>query len=98
MKKIAFNDAWTCNSEAVTLPHDAQIKEKRSGTTSSGGHGYFPGGKYTYEKTFEASREWAGKTVLVEFEGVYKNATVSLNGQELCFHAYGYTNFFVELK
>ena len=98
MKKIAFNDAWTCNGEAVTLPHDAQIKEKRSKATSSGGHGYFPGGKYTYEKTFEASREWAGKTVLVEFEGVYKNATVSLNGQELCFHAYGYTNFFVELK
>ena len=98
MKKIAFNDAWTCNGEAVTLPHDAQIKEKRSKATSSGGHGYFPGGKYTYEKTFEASREWAGKTVLVEFEGVYKNAAVSLNGQELCFHAYGYTNFFVELK
>ena len=57
MKKIAFNDAWTCNSEAVTLPHDAQIKEKRSKATSSGGHGYFPGGKYTYEKPHVSGRE-----------------------------------------
>ncbi|MBO6157700.1 MAG: DUF4982 domain-containing protein [Firmicutes bacterium] len=41
--------------------------------------------------------EWAGKDVLVEFEGVYKNASISLNGQELCFHPYGYTGFFVPL-
>ena len=29
---------------------------------------------------------------------MYKNAAVSLNGKELCFHAYGYTGFFVELE
>ena len=97
MQKIAFNNNWTCNGKPVTLPHDAQITEKRSADTSNGGHGYFPGGIYTYEKTFSAPDEWADMTVLVEFEGVYKNATVSLNGKELCFHPYGYTGFFVEL-
>ena len=97
MKKISFNSEWTVNGKAVTLPHDAQISEKRGKNVSNGGHGYFPGGLYTYEKTFSAPAEWEGKTILVEFEGVYKNATVSLNGKELCFHPYGYTGFFVEL-
>ena len=97
MKTLSLNKGWKCNGQAVTLPHDAQITEKRSKDASNGGHGYFPGGVYTYEKTFTAPTEWEGKTILVEFEGVYKNATVSLNGKELAFHPYGYTGFFVEL-
>ncbi len=97
MIKNVFNDQWSCNGKPVTLPHDAQISEKRSKDASNGGHGYFPGGIYTYEKTFAAPAEWEGKDVLVEFEGVYKNATISLNGKKLCFHPYGYTGFFVEL-
>ena len=97
MKRISFNTDWTCNGKAVTLPHDAQISEKRGANVSNGGHGYFPGGVYTYEKSFTAPAEWEGKTIVVEFEGVYKNATVSLNGKEACFHPYGYTGFFVEL-
>ncbi len=97
MKTIAFNKEWLCNGTPVTLPHDAQITEQRGKDISNGGHAYFPGGIYTYEKTFTAPDEWADKDVLVEFEGVYKNATVSLNGEKLCFHPYGYTNFFVGL-
>ncbi len=98
MQKIVFNSGWLLGGQAVTLPHDAQISEKRGADVSNGGHGYFPGGIYTYEKTFTAPKEWEGKDVLVEFEGVYKNATVSLNGKELAFHPYGYTGFFVELS
>ena len=98
MNTISFNRNWICNGKTVTLPHDAQISEKRGADVSNGGHGYFPGGLYTYEKTFTAPQEWEGKDILVEFEGVYKNAAVSLNGKELCFHPYGYTGFFVELK
>ena len=98
MQKIVFNSGWLLDGKPVTLPHDAQITEKRSADVYNGGHGSFPGVLYTYEKTFTAPKEWEGKDVLVEFEGVYKNATVSLNGKELCFHPYGYTGFFVELS
>ena len=98
MQTISFIDNWTCNGAPVTLPHDAMIRERRSADTSNGGHGYFPGGVYTYEKKFNTPADWEGKTVITEFEGVYKNATVSLNGETLCFHAYGYTGFYVELK
>lgn len=54
MKKESFNKDWTCNGKPVTLPHDAQITEKRGADVSDGGHGYFPGGVYTYEKRFLA--------------------------------------------
>ena len=97
MKKISFNQNWTCNGTPVRLPHDAQILEKRNPSVSDGGHGYFPGGIYNYEKTFTAPTEWEGKKVLVEFEGVYKNSTVSLNGNVVGGHKYGYTTFTVEL-
>lgn len=97
MKKVSFNENWICNGIPVTLPHDGQILEKRSPEASDGGHGYFPGGIYTYEKTFTAPAEWEGKKVLAEFEGVYKNSTVFLNGRAIGGHKYGYTTFAVEL-
>ncbi|MCM1541889.1 MAG: glycoside hydrolase family 2 protein, partial [Blautia sp.] len=97
MRKLSFNEDWVCNGVPVTLPHDAQILEKRD-PEGNGGHGYFPGGIYTYEKCFEAPVCWEGKKVIAEFEGVYKNASVSLNGERLAFHPYGYTTFTVELK
>ncbi len=98
MKKISFNSNWLCNGKAVTLPHDAQISEVRSASASDGGHGYFPGGIYTYEKTFTVPAEWEGKQVLIEFEGVYRNCTVSLNGKEIGGHRYGYTGFALPLE
>lgn len=98
MKKISFVNDWRCNGAPVTLPHDAQISEPRSAAASDGGHGYFPGGVYTYEKTFTAPAEWADKKVLIEFEGVYKNCTVSLNGKEIGGHRYGYTGFVLPLQ
>lgn len=98
MQKLPFNDHWSCNGVPVTLPHDAQITEKRNKDASDGGHGYFPGGVYTYEKTFPVPAGWAGKEVLIEFEGVYKNCTVLLNGKQAGSHRYGYTGFVLPLK
>ncbi len=97
MKRVSFNEGWRCNGAEVRLPHDAQITEPRAPGASNGGHAYFPGGVYTYEKVFVASAEWEGRDVLVEFEGVYKNASVRLNDGESAFHPYGYTGFFVKL-
>lgn len=46
----------------VALPHDAMIYEQRSReAVTAGACGYFPGGKYVYEKSFEAPVEWEGK-------------------------------------
>ena len=36
------------------------------------------------------------KDAVFEFEGVYHNAEVLINGQQAAFRPYGYTNFYVD--
>lgn len=80
MVKQDFNLGWTFyregqekRKEKVSLPHDAMIYEKRSrDAVTAGACGYFPGGKYIYEKVFQAPDKWKEKSVVLEFEGVYK--------------------------
>lgn len=80
----------------VTLPHDAMLSEERSpdGGTSHAG-GYFPGGIYIYQKTFELPEDARGKTILLEFEGVYQRSKVHINGQLAGGWPSGYTRFYV---
>jgi beta-galactosidase len=82
----------------VNLPHDWSIEgaPDKNNPTASGG-GFFPAGTGWYRKTFTASPEWKGKRVSVEFDGVYRDATVYLNGSKLGTHPYGYTSFGFDL-
>ncbi len=100
MKTIEFNDSWRfwkqggADGQIITLPHDAMIHEKRCPDGPGGSaHGFFPGGVYVYEKTFDAPAQWEDQTVLFIFDGVYRNAAVAINGQEAGRHAYGYSPF-----
>ena len=98
MKKQSFNRNWTLKGKSVTLPHDAMIHEERSADAPGGsGHAYFPGGIYEYEKSFEIGKDQLGKPVLLHFEGVYRNASVSVNGKEAASCAYGYIPFTADL-
>ena len=78
----------------LTLPHDAMIHEKRRKDTKNGHQtGFYPGGCYTYTKTFDAPLEWQNKDIYIEFEGVYEHAKVYINGSYAGGHPYGYTEF-----
>lgn len=80
---------------AVDVPHDWSIEGRIDPKSPMGGSGgYFPAGVGWYRRTFTVPAAWSGKRVSVEFEGVYMNATVFLNGHELGSHPYGYTTFF----
>lgn len=80
----------------VTLPHDAMIHGTRSaGSPGSSGVAYFDPGMYEYTKTFNVPAGWKDKHVLLRFDGVYRDATVYLNGKKAAYHAYGYTPFSV---
>jgi beta-galactosidase len=82
----------------VTLPHDAMILEKRSIDNVTGNAGaFYPGGNYLYTKTFQVSAEDVGKTMLLEFEGIYNRARVYINGAFAGACHYGYTNFYVNM-
>lgn len=50
-----------------------------------------------YRKQFAFDPAWAGKRVAVEFEGVYRDATVWVNGVYLDRHTSGYTSFALDL-
>lgn len=104
MKKIDFNTGWTCRplsrpGEAVpvTLPHDAMRTEAR--TPASVGErniGWFEGGDYEYRKLWTVPAELRDKGLTLEFESVYHNAEVYINGEKAAFRPYGYTNFYVD--
>ena len=83
----------------ITLPHDAMIHEKRTQNTKNQHQtGFYPGGIYEYTKQFEVPADWAEKQVFVEFEGVYEQARVFVNGDYVGGHPYGYTGFTLKLN
>ncbi|MEX5707792.1 glycoside hydrolase family 2 TIM barrel-domain containing protein [Parafrankia sp. FMc6] len=80
----------------VRLPHDAMVGLERDGAdTEAGQRGYYPSGEYQYRKTFFAPEEYRNRRVTLEFEGVYRNARVFINGDFAAQCAYGYSNFYV---
>ena len=61
------------------------------------GTGYFPGGVWEYEKTFVVTDEQHGKIIALEFEGVYRDASVWVNGVLAERRPYGYSDFVVTI-
>ena len=102
--RINWNDDWLFTdskgqTHAVTLPHDAMLTEHRDPNCHNGKQsGYFPGGKYTYEKKFVLEAAQIGHKIELFFEGVYQNCTVTVNGQSAGWHKYGYTEFKVDIS
>lgn len=82
--------------QPVNLPHDWSIEGPYSSQWASG-TGYLPGGIGWYRKTFSAQPDWKNKTVLIEFDGVYKNSEVWLNGHFLGKRPFGYIGFQYDL-
>ena len=86
--------AW----RTLDLPHDWSIEGKIDPQNPTGGSGgFFPAGVGWYRRSFAVPDAWSGRRGIVEFEGVYMNATVYINGEVLGTHPYGYTSFFHDL-
>lgn len=90
-------DAARLESDAATwqrvdLPHDWSIAGPIAQANATGGAGgFFPDGVGWYRKELDVPPEWAGKQISLEFEGVYMNADVYVDGEKLASHPYGYT-------
>lgn len=86
--------AW----RSVDLPHDWAAEGDFNRTNPSGtGGGALPGGIGWYRKTFRVPAALQGKCVWIEFDGVYMNSTVWVNGHELGTRPYGYISFCYDL-
>ena len=97
----AFDDrGWT----AVAVPHDWSIMDKPDGSppfdakaTAGQDSGYLPGGIGWYRRHLNLDAAEAAKVVRLNFEAVYMDADIWLNGELLAQHHYGYTAFTVDL-
>lgn len=104
MKPTPLLTGWTCRhlgdtapGKTVTLPHDAMLAEPRTALSAGGTNtGWYEGHDYEYRRTLTVPENELADTHILEFEGVYHNAEVWLNGQKAAFRPYGYTNFYVD--
>ena len=104
MKATPLLTGWTCRhlgdtapGKTVTLPHDAMLAEPRTALSAGGTNtGWYEGYDYEYRRTLTVPENEMADTHILEFEGVYHNAEVWLNGQKAAFRPYGYTNFYVD--
>lgn len=85
---------WRC----LNLPHDWAIEGDFSKDNPSGtGGGALPGGVGWYRKTFVADKADEGKLLKIDFDGVYMNSEVFINGHSLGVRPYGYVSFGYDL-
>jgi len=94
-EKPAFDDSkW----RTLNLPHDWSIEgEFKEDAASKGSGGYLPTGIGWYRRHLNISEIRKNQQFQIEFDGVYMNSDVWINGQHLGKHAYGYTSFFYDL-
>lgn len=98
----AYDDAsW----RLLNLPHDWSIEDLPNqivdsivgpfskASISKGATGYTVGGIGWYRNKFTLSNSEQNKNVYINFDGVYMNADVWLNGHHLGNHPYGYSPF-----
>jgi beta-galactosidase len=74
------------NGEDIIGPFDKSAVDRMSS-------GYLVGGIGWYRKSFTIKQEDKDKIAYLQFDGVYMNSDVWLNGNHLGFHPYGYTPF-----
>lgn len=95
-KQFIFNDAkW----RKLTLPHDWSIEgkfdEKNPAKPEGGG---LPTGIGWYRKNFIAPANFQNRITTIEFDGVYKNSEVYINGHFLGKRPFGYISFSYEIS
>jgi beta-galactosidase len=83
----------------LQLPHDWSIEgtfDKDSKTKQA--QGFLPAGKGWYRKTFTVPASFKSKTIWIEFDGVFKNSEVFINGHSLGIRPNGYISFSYDLS
>ena len=104
MQKININRNWAfqdlTNSicKTVDLPHDAAIgtprgKDGRTYFLNAG----FKGIRCVYTKKLFIPQEYQGKALYLEFEGIYRDFIVYINGQEVLNKSFGYIPYEVRI-
>lgn len=90
-KEKEFDDSqW----RKLDLPHDWSIEldfNRNSPATHEGG--FLDGGTGWYRKSFVLPKDMEGKDININFNGVYMDSYIYVNGVQVGNHPYGYTPF-----
>jgi len=91
MAQPGYDDAhW----RQLDVPHDWAIEgDFSAGNPSGAGGGALPGGVGWYRKRLTLDKAPQDEVVCIEFDGVYMNSTVYVNGQKVGYRPYGYSSF-----
>ncbi len=82
----------------LNLPHDWSIEgEFSKDNPATAGGGALPGGIGWYRKTFTVPASSKNKSVYIDFDGVYRNSEVFINGHSLGVRPNGYISFEYDL-
>lgn len=84
--------------EELSVPHDWSIEgefDKDNPATTGGGA--LPGGIGWYRKAFYLPESDTSKRIFIDFDGVYWNSTVYLNGKKIGYRPNGYISFRYDL-
>ena len=94
-QQVPFDDSgW----RTLDVPHDWSIEGEFSADNPAGvAGGALPGGVGWYRKQFAVPARDSSRRVFVEFDGVYRNSEVWINGHYLGKRPYGYSSFRYEL-
>ncbi|MEM6315270.1 MAG: sugar-binding domain-containing protein, partial [Planctomycetota bacterium] len=79
--------------EPVDLPHDFVVATGEFAEEHDRVHGSMPTDVGWYRKTFELPADDFGKRIALEFDGVYRDCQVWVNGHFIGRHLSGYTSF-----
>ncbi len=91
MQAVQVPHDWSQdNIPGTDSPYSAAAESQVNGGFTAGGTGW-------YRKHFRLTEAQRGKHVEVLFDGVYRNARVWLNGQQVGQQRYGYTSFRLDL-
>ncbi|MES2519250.1 MAG: glycoside hydrolase family 2 TIM barrel-domain containing protein [Bacteroidota bacterium] len=106
-KAANFNDA---NWRKLDVPHDWSIEDLAENPTDTirgpfyknaigkNATAFTVGGTAWYRKHFTLDKSTSGKKVCIQFDGVYMNSDVWINGHHLGNHPNGYTAFMYDLS
>ena len=94
-KSEGFDDSsW----RALNLPHDWSIEGEYAQDNPGGAFtAYLPTGVGWYRRSFEVPAAWRDKRVSLQFDAIFMNSTVWMNGAELGTRPYGYISFVYDL-
>jgi beta-galactosidase len=92
-RDTVYNDVFW---RTLSLPHDWSI-EGEIDMSNGGSNGFFPNGIGWYRKKFVLPESMRGKQIVLQFDGIYMNSEVWINGYFLGRYPYGFTTFQYDL-